>query len=191
MRSEIKTENIILRKYKIEFVPLLFEAAIESKGGEFTRWMSWCHENYKIEESREFVERVIKSWENVNDIWRDGTELGYAIFDVEIEKFLGSVGLNSPNKSHKLLNLGYWIRTSEQNRGIASKATRVLAETAFKDLPEINRIEILAAVENIPSQKTAEKAGATREGVLRKHLNISGRIHDAAIFSFIREDFSL
>jgi len=35
MRSEIKSENLILRKYEIGFAPLLFEAAIESGGGEF------------------------------------------------------------------------------------------------------------------------------------------------------------
>ncbi|MGI9054420.1 MAG: hypothetical protein ACR2F2_01325, partial [Pyrinomonadaceae bacterium] len=39
MRSEIKTENLILRKYEISFIPLLFEAAVESRGGEFPHWM--------------------------------------------------------------------------------------------------------------------------------------------------------
>jgi RimJ/RimL family protein N-acetyltransferase len=54
---------------------------------------------------------------------------------------------------------------------------------------EINRIEILVAVGNIPSQKTAEKAGATREGILRKRLKIGNEIHDAVIYSFVKADF--
>ena len=161
MRSEIKSEKLILRKYEIGFIPLLFEAAYESRGGEFSHWMPWCHENYTIEESREFIEKTVENLE-------DETQFGYAIFDAETDKFLGGTGLNQPNKIHKMYNLGYWVRTSEQNRGIASQAAKILAKAAFEDLPELNRIEILSAVENIPSQKAAEKAGATREGDFTK-----------------------
>ena len=183
MRSEIKSENLILRKYEMNFAPLLYEAAIESGGGEFSRWMPWCHENYTIDESRNFIEKV-------EETWRDQTQFNFAVFDAQTEEFLGGIGLNQPSVTHKFYNLGYWIRVSKQNRGIVSEATRVLAQTAFADLP-INRLEILTAIENVPSQKAAEKSGAIREGVLRKRLVIGGRVHDAAIFSFVREDFDL
>ncbi|MDQ2747599.1 MAG: GNAT family N-acetyltransferase [Acidobacteriota bacterium] len=181
MRSEIFGENIILRKYETAFAPLLFEAAIESKGGEFTFWMPWCRENYEFSESESFIEKVQENW-------KDETQFGFAIFDAETNEFLGGTGLNQPNTAHKFYNLGYWVRTSKQNRGAASEAARLLAEIAFEDLP-INRIEILIAIENIPSQKAAEKSGAAHEGVLRKRLIIGDRIHDAAMFSFVREDF--
>ena len=181
MRSEIIGEKIILRKYEISFAPLLFEAANESKGGEFSRWMPWCHEDYTLDESEDFIKKVGENWQNE-------TEFAFAIFNAVTDEFLGGVGLNQPNKAHKFYNLGYWIRAAKQNMGTASGAARVLAKTAFQDLPP-NRIEILTAVENIPSQKAAEKAGAMREGILRKRLIIGDRIHDAVIFSFVREDF--
>ena len=164
MRSEIRSDNLILRKYESAFVPLLFEAAYSSRGGEFTRWMPWCHENYTIEESREFIEKTEENW-------KDETQFGYAIFDAETDKFLGGTGLNQPNENHKMYNLGYWVRTSEQNRGIASLATRMLAKAAFEDLPELNRIEILSAIENIPSQKAAEKSGATARRCFAKAID--------------------
>jgi len=183
MRSEIIGEKIILRKYEIGFAPLLFEAANESKGGEFSRWMPWCQENYTISESETFIESLEEKWQN-------GEVFGFAIFDAKTSEFLGGTGLNQPSKIHKFYNLGYWVRVSRQNRGISSEATQILAKSGFEDLP-INRIEILTAVENIPSQKAAEKSGATREGILRKRLVIRGRVHDAVMFSFIREDFGL
>lgn len=189
MRSEIKTENLILRKYEIEFIPLLFEAAIESKGGEFTHWMPWCHENYSFEDSREFIEKMVENWKRAENFWQENMQFGFAIFDSETNKFLGGIGLSLPNIANKSCNLGYWVRTSEHNRGIASEATRALAKAAFEDLPELNRIEILSSIENIPSQKVAEKSGATREGILRRRLIIGGIVHDAAMFSFAREDF--
>ncbi len=181
MRSEIKMENLILRKYELAFAPLLFEAAIESKGGEFSRWMPWCHENYSAAEGESFIRQSIENR-------KTQTEFDFAIFDAETEEFLGGVSLNLFNSHRKLANLGYWIRIRRQNCGIAHTAAKILAKTAFEDL-DLNRIEIAAAIENIPSQKTAAKSGATREGTLRQLLNIGGRIHDAAMFSFIREDF--
>ena len=181
MRLKIIGEKISLLKYESDFAPLLFEAAIESRGGEFTRWMPWCHENYSMAESESFIKHSIESWENK-------TEFNFGIFETETGEFLGGIGLNQPNKDHKFYNLGYGIRVSKQNRGIVSNAVRLLAKTAFEDLP-INRIEILTAVENTASQKAAEKAGAVREGVLRKRLVIGDRIHNAVIFSFVREDF--
>lgn len=182
MKEEIKGKKIVLRKYEVDFTEKLFDAAIESRGGDFTRWMPWCHENYTIEESESFIKMLSENWVN-------GTGFGFGIFDRETEKYLGDVSLNHPDLNHKYFNLGYWIRVSAQNRGTASEATNLLARSAFEDL-DINRIEILVAKENIPSQKAAEKSGATREGVLRKRLIIGDRIHDAVMFSFIRDDFS-
>jgi ribosomal-protein-serine acetyltransferase len=181
MKEQIKGEKIILRKYESGFAPLLFEAAFESRSGEFTRWMPWCGENYSIADSESFINLCIEEW-------KTETTFAFGVFDAQTNKFLGGIGLNQPNTVHKFYNLGYWVRTSCQNRGTASEATRLLAKAAFEDL-EINRIEILTAVENLASQKAAEKAGARREGVLRKRLIIGGRVHDAVMFSFVKEDF--
>ncbi len=183
MRSEIIGEKIILRKYKDSFAPLLVEAAIESHGGDFSRWMPWCHKNYTLDESESFIAHSVENWKNE-------LEYDFAIFDAQNGKFVGGVALNLFNPHRKLMNLGYWVRTNSQKFGIAHTAARLLAKTAFQDL-DLNRIEIAAAVENYASHKTAEKAGANREGILRQLLNIGGRQHDAVMFSFVREDFSL
>jgi RimJ/RimL family protein N-acetyltransferase len=52
----------------------------------------------------------------------------------------------------------------------------------------LRRIEIVAAVGNVPSQRVAEKAGASREGVLRNRLLINGESLDAVLFSLVPED---
>jgi RimJ/RimL family protein N-acetyltransferase len=50
------------------------------------------------------------------------------------------------------------------------------------------RIEIVAAVGNLASQRVAEKAGAVREGVMRKALLVRDTAHDAVLTSLIEED---
>ena len=183
MRTEIKSENLILRRYEMGFAPLLFEAAIESRGGEFSRWMPWCHENYTMADSESFISSSIGNWNNQ-------TEYDFASFDAKTDKFAGGVSLNLFNRERGTANLGYWIRTNSQNRGFAHTAVKLLAKTGFADL-NLNRIEIAAAIKNYASQKTAEKAGATREGILRQLLSIGGTQQDAAMFSFVRADFDL
>jgi RimJ/RimL family protein N-acetyltransferase len=66
-------------------------------------------------------------------------------------------------------------------------ATRLAARFGFEQLG-LQRIEIVAAVGNVPSQRVAEKAGATREGVSRKRLLIHGESLDAVLFSLVPED---
>ncbi len=183
MREEVESGKIILRKYRIDYVPLLFEAAIESRGGEFSRWMPWCHGNYTFAESESFIAKSIENWKNK-------TEYNFAIFEAQNNKFAGGVSLNLFNYERGSANLGYWVRTSSQNRGVANAAAQLLAKSGFEEL-NLNRIEIAAAVENHVSQKTAEKSGATREGILRQLLSIGGKQHDAVMFSFIREDFAV
>ena len=181
MNPEISDGVISLKRDQTEFAGGLFAAVIESRTADFMRWMPWLREDYRISETEDFIKERIESWNR-------NIEREYVIFDTQTNEVIGRVGLNSYNQAHNFYNLGYWIRVSRQNQGIASRATRLLAEEAFKAL-EIARIEILVAVGNIPSQKAAEKAGAMREGVLRKRLKIGNETHDAVVYSFVKEDF--
>lgn len=180
MKTEISNGSIVLKRYELDHIPLLFEAALESRGGEFTRWMPWCHENYTIEEARQFITKSIENWENAN-------EFDFAIFQKQSNRFLGGISLNLFNHQRKLANMGYWIRVKSQKQGVAYKAINLLTEAAFQET-DLNRLEITAAVKNIASQKTAEKAGAIREGVLRELISINDVMHDAVMFSILRKD---
>ena len=101
------------------------------------------------------------------------------------QRFLGGVGLNFINRVHQVGNLGYWVRSSETGKGVASRAARLAAQFGFAQLG-LHRIEILAAIPNLASQRVAERAGAVREGVLRKRLLIRGVPHDAVLFTRAR-----
>ena len=53
---------------------------------------------------------------------------------------------------------------------------------------KLNRIEIVAAKDNLASQSAAEKAGATKECLARKRLIVGDVSHDAFVYSLIKED---
>jgi ribosomal-protein-serine acetyltransferase len=179
MTIELIEGALLIRPYREEDAGALYEAVRESLP-EVSRWLPWCHENYSIEESREFTSsRAVAAQ---GDEW-----YSFAVFEREGGRFLGGVGINFINRVHQMANLGYWVRTSAAGRGVATSATRAVARFGFEQLG-LQRIEIVAAVRNLPSQRVAEKAGGVREGVLRKRLLIRGEPHDAVLFSLIAED---
>lgn len=171
--------DILVRPIRLDDAEALFEAAHESIP-EVSPWLPWLHENYSIEETRAFLSSRA-SEEKSEEAY------SFGIFDRPGERWLGGIGLNFFNRVHQLANLGYWVRTGETGRGVASRATRLVAGFGFAELG-LQRIEIIAAVPNVASQRVAEKAGAVREGVLRKRLFIHGHAHDAVMFSLVAED---
>ena len=64
----------------------------------------------------------------------------------------------------------------------------MVAETIFRERPEMERLEALVDVENVGSQKVLEKVGFKREGVLRKYSIQKGRSRDFVMFSLLSTD---
>jgi ribosomal-protein-serine acetyltransferase len=95
--------------------------------------------------------------------------------------------LNQFNHYHNYGNLGYWVRTSATGRGVATAAALLAARLGFEDLG-LQRIEIVAAVGNLPSQRVAEKVKAKREAVLRNRLWHHDRSQDAVMYSLVAAD---
>ncbi len=179
MRTELSNDVVKIRRYCADDIPLLFEAARESTD-EMLAWLSWCHPNYTVEESRSFVLSSETTWD-------EKTRFAFAVLDVNSGLFLGGVGLNSINRKNNFANLGYWVRSSQTGRGVATAATLLAAKFGFEDLG-LNRIEILTAVGNAASQRVAEKAGAKKEGILRSRIVLHDRPQDAVMYSLIADD---
>ena len=179
MREKLDDYRIIIKRIIPEYIPQLFQAAFESRE-ELKVWLPWCHSNYDIEET--------KDWVNLQQIeWNNRREFSFGIFELDSNQFVGGCGINQINWIHKIGNVGYWIRTNATGKGYASAAARLCAKFGFMDV-KLNRIEIVAAKDNLASQSAAEKAGATKECLARKRLIVGDVSHDAFVYSLIKED---
>jgi RimJ/RimL family protein N-acetyltransferase len=160
-------------------VDALHAAVLESKA-ELQPWMPWCHANYSRQDTEGYLNSRAAEWAN-------DTDYSFKIEDAITGQLLGGVGLNFITRAHQFANLGYWVRTSATRKGIASSAVRLMAHFGFAEL-KFHRLEIVAAVGNVPSQRAAEKAGAHRHATLRNRLWLNGRAHDAVMYSLIPQD---
>ena len=88
------------------------------------------------------------------------------------------------------LNIGISLLPAHRGQGYGSAAQRALAEYLFATtLTE--RIEAETDVENVPEQRALERAGFTREGVLRHSQFRAGQWRDNILYSMLRGEVSL
>lgn len=179
---ELSDDRLLLRIPNEADVDALFTAVNESIS-ELEVWMPWCADGYTRDGARAFIG-------GQEPAWCQGREYSFAIIDPPSGKLLGGCGLNHFDWQNGRANMGYWVRNSARGRAVAPSAARLVAEFGFRDL-QLDRIEIIAAIENRASQRVAVKIGAVCEGVARKRYRVGSKIHDAVVFSLVREDLSL
>ncbi len=72
-------------------------------------------------------------------------------------------------------------------QGLGTEAQRLLAEFLFATY-DLNRVEASTDVENLPEQRSLEKAGFVREGIQRGAQFRAGAYHDLVTYSRLRDD---
>ena len=179
-REALAAGKLRLRPFEPDDAAALLEA-VEASIDALSRWMGWAHRAYGPEDARVYLASRPAAW-------RAGDDFAFAIED-RAGRLLGSAGLNQPNRIHRFMNLGYWVRTDATSRGIATAATRRLARWGFEALG-LRRVEIVIDPANAPSLRVAVKAGARREGTLRRRIESPGGARDAVMFSLIPEDLA-
>lgn len=172
----MKIKDIGIRPFESKDVAPFYDAAIESFE-HMHEFMPWCHSKYSMQESRDWVESRKISVKNNN-------EHSFIIYSKEDNELLGGVELNQINQAHQIGNLGYWVRKKALKRGVATRATLLLASYGFNTMG-LTRLEITTLVNNIPSRKVAENTGAKYEGILQNRLVLNGTPVDACMFSLI------
>jgi RimJ/RimL family protein N-acetyltransferase len=92
-----------------------------------------------------------------------------------------------PNRGSQAFNLGISITKSARGQGVGTRAQRLMADFLFAHTT-VHRVEASTDVTNQAEQIALERAGFTREGVLRGAQFRRGAWHDLVVFSRLRTD---
>ena len=106
---------------------------------------------------------------------KDGTRIG------EIHHFLDS--------PHRLMELACWLVPSERKKGYAIEATQLMVDYLFLS-KAIARVQAIADVRNIASQRVLERAGFQREGTMRDESYDRGEWRDYYLYSILRREWN-
>jgi RimJ/RimL family protein N-acetyltransferase len=94
---------------------------------------------------------------------------------------------NSTPPNGRCWNIGIYVLPEHRGRGYGAAAQRALVEYLFEHTP-VMRIEAGTEAGNPAEQRALEKAGFTREGVLRRAVFRGGAYRDMVIFSILRDE---
>lgn len=174
MGSEPLTDGVIrLRAWHPSDAPAIVECI--SGDGEMAEWLDRLPQPYTLADARFYI-------------GMEGEEK-FAVAEAESGRVLGSIGLRweTPESAAEV---GYWIRRDARGRGLMTRAVVLVSRYAFASGAE--RVFLRADPENVASCRVAEKAGFTREGVMRSaHWNPRlGRRQDWAFYSLLPGDLA-
>lgn len=95
-------------------------------------------------------------------------------------------GPTAPSRSPLV---GVWLRRQARGRGIGTAAQRDLVGLFFRHTT-VNRVEAHTDVDNVAEQRALEKAGFTREGVIRGAHWRDGAYRDGPLYSILRSEWA-
>jgi len=139
-------------------------------------WMPWVEGTRTIQDQRTWLERVVADEHGLEGcgVFVDG-------------RYVGGVGL-MPGPYGIAAEIGYWIGSAHEGRGLVTRAVRALIDIGFGEMG-LHRIMIRAGVDNPRSRAIPERLGFTREGVVRGDGRGSGGFYDLVVYGLLEDEW--
>lgn len=161
---------MLLRTYKPEDAAALF-AVIDTNRSHLRPWLPWVDSTLREEHSLLFIEHALSQLHH-----QEGLAMGI-FYNSEL---IGGIGMHQWDHKLRKAQVGYWISTRYQGRGIMVRCLQAFLDYLFENL-SLNKVEIQFIAANHRSASLAAKLGASVEGVLRESCLVSGRLEDLIV----------
>jgi ribosomal-protein-serine acetyltransferase len=177
--AELVDGELTVRRLTVADAPSL-DAAISSSLDHLRPWMPWA-----ALEPLTAAERValIERWDGE---WSQGDNYGFGMFVGG--EVVGACGLHrriGPGG----LEAGYWVRADRIGAGIATRAARLLTNTAF-ELNDVGVVEIHHDRANVRSGRVPEKLGFIRVGETPDEVSAPGEVGIDVCWRMQRADWT-
>lgn len=168
------TDGVVtLRRFRGEDMPAIAAVCSDS---EIARFVPGIPHPYTEEHACEYLRRCDETLDA-------GSGWPCAIADAETDLLLGTIEVRLGDHG----SIGYLVGPDARGRGVATRALVLLSRWAVTE-GGVARLELTTHPENVASQRVAEKAGFTREGVLRSHIVFREGRRDSVLFSLLPSD---
>ncbi|MEX2203640.1 MAG: GNAT family protein [Actinomycetota bacterium] len=150
-------------------------AVIDSNRDRLRPWMPWVDGTVGPADTRAFIER-------------DRASNGMDALGIYVDGgYIGGIGIR-PDTAHGDAEIGYWIGSAHEGRGLVTRACRALIDLAFGELG-LHRVTIRAAPDNARSRAIPERLGFREEGVLREAGRSALGHHDLVVYGLLDREW--
>ena len=144
----------------------------------------WVNDVHFVGEFEPISQETLVDLENQYDSL--GGEKGQWFF-VE-KKDEAKIGYIAHFKSKGCIAIGYMLVPNERGKGYGSEAVQLMVDCLFLTKDTV-RIQAETHPQNKASSKVLEKAGFSKEGVIRKSFFSRGVWRDTALYGILREEW--
>lgn len=169
--------HVTLKELELSDVLPVF-TAIDNGRAYLSEWLPFVDKTKDAGFTLGFVESYLNS---------DRKDLTFAIY-VD-DEFAGLIGLKDTDLLNRKTEIGYWLTSQFQHRGIMTKCCFKLMDYCFNVL-KMNRIQLKAGVGNKKSRAVAERLGFKFEGVEREGELLTHGFIDLAVYGILQSEFS-
>jgi RimJ/RimL family protein N-acetyltransferase len=128
-------------------------------------------------------EELVASLPYIPDLAASGRLLPLAAVYEATGEVIGGGTLHHLDAERAVVEIGYWVLPHARGRGLGTRIARLLAEHAFS--LGVMRVAAYVNLDNPASERVLEKAGFTREGVVRSLPKPDGRRIDKTLYSLL------
>jgi ribosomal-protein-alanine N-acetyltransferase len=170
---EVSGPTLTLRYATDDDVPRLLELGSDP---EVTRWFSWGPYT-DPEQPRAYIAGLAGK--------RESGELLDFLIDRAPDGPIGVTGLSELSRRNRHATVGTWFGRRWWGSGANVESKALIAALAFEHLG-LDRVTAWANTRNGRSQVALERAGFSREGVLRGWHRHGDVLHDVVVFGMLR-----
>lgn len=151
---------------------------------DLSNTQNWCLQSGRVEE---MTCRPVKDGKKLPNPAEKYTLICFLDgFDQPIGKF-SYFDLNTRNRS---CEFGYVVNPKYRGKKLGTQMISECITYLFNDRDlNLNKLYCQTAEFNIPSVKILEKLNLTRDGVLREHHELDGKLYDDYIYSILRSEW--
>lgn len=174
----LKTPRLVLREIVHSDAPALFAVHGDPES------MQWFGSDPLVDEAA--AVQLVELFAQWRSLPNPGTRWGLQIQGESV--LVGSCGLFAWNRAWRKCTVGYELHPRARGLGYMQEALQAVLAWGFAHM-ELNRVEALVHPRNLASQRSVERMGFQREGLLRQVGFWSGQYHDMHQYALLRQDW--
>lgn len=155
-------------------------AAVDRERAHLQQWLPWVAATTQVDDTLNFIRTSLQQFAN-NEGLAAGIWCG--------SQLVGVLGTHKIDWLNRKVEIGYWIASKFQGRGIITEACRTLTEHAICEW-KLNRVEIHCAAGNEKSCAIPKRLGFQYEGLLREAQLLNGRYVDTHVYAMLAREWN-